>query len=482
MTSPRASSAPAGRVLLYYALSLAAGVGIFLLIRACGEGLEAPLPAGESTAGAPTAAPGSASLRVLIALLVIIASARALGAIFRRFHQPPVIGEVVAGILLGPTLLGKLAPGVSAALFPPSVTPMLDILAQIGVLLYMFVVGLELNTHLLRQKTQATVAISHASILAPFLLGSALALRIYPLLSTRDVPFTGFALFMGVSMSVTAFPVLARILTDRRLQDTELGTVALTCAAVDDVTAWCLLAFVVGVVQSRLSGAGLTLGLTALYLAAMFLIVRPAASRWVARYEGKESPGQQVVAGVCLLMLLSSLATEFVGIHTIFGAFLVGAVIPHDSAVARLLRDRLRDFVVVLLLPVFFALTGLRTRIDLIHGSQWLLCGAVILVACAGKFGGSVAAARFTGMNWRDAASLGILMNTRGLMELIVLNIGLDLKVISPTLFAMLVLMAVVTTLATTPVLDALTGRQGPLSGSRLPKRPCVSSSGPAVK
>jgi Kef-type K+ transport system membrane component KefB len=435
----------------------AAGVGLFFVIRAYGEGLAAPLPAGHAAIGpAAVAAHGNPLLRVLVALVTILAASRAMGILFRAVRQPPVIGEIVAGLLLGPSLLGKLAPGVAAALFPASILPMLGLLAQVGVLLYMFVVGLELNTDLLRERTQATVAISHAGILLPFLLGSALALWIYPLLASRDVPFTGFALFMGVSMSVTAFPVLARILTDRGLQSTRMGTVALTCAAVNDVTAWCLLAFVVGMVRAQVAGAGVTALLTLLYVAAMFALVRPLARRFVARYEGLEAPGQPMMAAVCLLLLLSSLATEFIGIHTLFGAFLVGAVIPHDSSVARLLRDRLHDVVVVLLLPAFFAFTGLRTRIDLIHGRQWLLFGAILFVACAGKFGGSALAARLTGIRWRDAAALGVLMNTRGLMELIVLNIGLDLGIISPTLFAMLVLMAVATTFATTPVLDAL--------------------------
>ena len=455
--------APAARVriMVGYGIMVAASVALFFVIRAMGEGLVAPAPV-EAGVGARGAggAPGNTLLQVLVALVTIIAAARGVGAIFRYFHQPPVIGEVVSGILLGPSLLGQVAPGAAAYLFPTAITPLLGILAQVGVLLFMFVVGLELNTGVLREKTHATIAISHASILTPFLLGSALALWIYPLLSSSDVSFTGFSLFLGVSMSVTAFPVLARILTDRQMQSTRLGVVALTCAAVDDVTAWCLLAFVVGVIQAKVSGAGMTALLTVAYVVFMFVAVRPLAVWFTARYEGVKNPGQQMMAAVCLVLLLSSLATEYIGIHTLFGAFLAGAIIPHDSTVARVLRDRLQDFVVVMLLPAFFAFTGLRTQIGLIHGEEWLICGVIILVACAGKFGGSTLAARVTGMNWREAASLGILMNTRGLMELIVLNIGLDLGVISPTLFAMLVIMAVVTTLATTPILDALNQRQ----------------------
>lgn len=395
-------------------------------------------------------------MRVLIALVCVIAVSRLLSAGFRYLHQPPVIGEVLAGVLLGPSLLGSVAPALSALLFPSGVIPLLGILSQVGVLLFMFLVGLELNTAILRQRTHAVVVISHASIVVPFLLGSGLALWIYPRLSSSDVSFTAFTLFMGIAMSVTAFPVLARILSDRRLQRTRMGTLALTCAAIDDVTAWCLLAFVVGVIQSRVAGAGMTAVLSVLYIAFMFIVGRPLMDRFIARYERQATPGQAPMATVCLALLLSSVATEFIGIHSFFGAFLVGAVIPHDSSVARQLHDRLHDFLVVMLLPAFFAFVGLRTRIDLIAGSQWWICGAIIVTACVGKFGGSAVAARLTGMGWRDATCLGILMNTRGLMQLIVLNIGFDLKVISPTLFAMLVIMALVTTLLTTPVLDVL--------------------------
>jgi Kef-type K+ transport system membrane component KefB len=391
-----------------------------------------------------------------LALVTILIASRALGFVFRYFRQPAVIGEVLAGILLGPSLLGAVAPTLAAALFPPSVTPLLGTIAQIGVLLFMFVIGLELNLGMLRREAQATLAISHASIVIPFLLGAALALPLYPLLSTADVSFTAFSLFLGISMSVTAFPVLARILADRRLQHTEMGTLALICAAVGDVTAWCLLALVVGVIQARLTSALWTTALTALYVAAMFVVIRPLARRFTTWYERSEGGEQAMMGVVCCMLLLSSIATEYIGIHTLFGAFLIGAVIPHDSRLAHSLQTRLQDLVVVMFLPAFFAFSGLRTRIDLIAPGQWWICAIIILVACLGKYGGTTVAARATGLSWRNASLLGILMNTRGLMELIVLNIGLDLGVISPTLFAMLVLMALVTTVATTPLLDWL--------------------------
>jgi Kef-type K+ transport system membrane component KefB len=445
------------RLLLAYGAMTVGGVLLYLVIRSYGEGLVAPVPSGAGlAAAAPSMTNSNPLLQVLVALLVIIAASRAVGALFRTFHQPAVIGEVLAGILLGPSLLGRVAPTVSAAVFPEAVIPMLGIIAQLGVLLFMFVVGLELNTELLREKSHTTIAISHAGIVFPFLLGATLALGLYPLLSSRDVSFTAFSLFLGISMSVTAFPVLARILMDRRLHQSPMGTLALTCAAIADVTAWCLLALVVGVIQSKVRGAAVTALLTLLYILVMVVLVRPLVRRFVSRHERSGTPAQGMMAPVAIALLLSSLATEFIGIHTLFGAFLLGALIPHDSALARTLTHKLEEFVVVMLLPAFFAFTGLRTQIGLIQGDQWLICGLIILVACAGKFGGSAIAARLTGMSWRDSAALGILMNTRGLMELIVLNIGLDLQVISPTLFAMLVIMAVVTTFATTPVLDAL--------------------------
>jgi Kef-type K+ transport system membrane component KefB len=436
---------------------LLAAAAFFLLIRSYGETLTAPPPGAAigRAANAEAAGPANVLFHVLLVLAVVAVAGRLLGRLLARIRQPPVIGEVVAGIVLGPSFLGRLAPDVAAYVLPPSIAPSLNVVAQLGIVVYMFLIGVELNVDRLRRHTRATVATSHASIVAPFVLGSALALYLYPRLSTSSVPFTSFALFMSVAMSITAFPVLARILSDRRMASTELGTIALTCAAVDDVTAWCLLAFVTGVARATLGGAAVVAALTAGFIAIMILLVRPVAARFAIASGAR--PVQETLAIVLTGMLLSALATELIGIHAIFGAFLFGAVIPHDSALARTLTDRMKDLVTILLLPAFFALAGMRTRIDLLtSASEWLICGLIILVATAGKFGGTLAAARIAGMNFRDAASLGILMNTRGLMELIVLNIGLDLGVISPALFTMMVLMALATTVATTPLLDLL--------------------------
>ncbi|HEV3215580.1 MAG TPA: cation:proton antiporter [Vicinamibacterales bacterium] len=438
-----------------YAGMVLGTIGLFLLIRGYGEGLPAPPPAAGGTSGgsAATATPDTL-FHVLLALAAVLVAGRSTGLLLGLLGQPVVIGEVVAGILLGPSLLGRVAPSVSAYILPVEVAPYLGLVAQIGVAFYMFLVGLDLNVALLRRRASAAVATSHASIVVPFLLGSTMALYLYPRLSTSDVSFTSFALFMGVALSVTAFPVLARILADRGMAQTEFGAVALACAAADDVTAWCLLAFVSGVAQARGAGALVVAVLTAGFIACMFIFIRPLAVRLVDRARDTP-PTSGAIAFVLLCVLLSAVTTELIGVHAIFGAFLFGVIVPHDSALARALIQRLQDFVTILLLPAFFAITGMRTRIDLLAGyDQWLVCGMIVVVATLGKFGGTLAAARLTGLNWRQASTLGILMNTRGLMELIVLNVGLDLGVISPTLFAMLVIMALVTTLATTPVVQ----------------------------
>lgn len=442
------------RSLLLYGGMFAVAVLAYFAVSEVGNGLQAPVSEGAPRFGKPISLQSAKSLlHVLLSMAVIIVVARAMGMLFRRIHQPPVIGEVVAGILLGPSLLGWLAPQASAFLLPPSIMPTLGVIAQIGVILFMFVVGIELDTRRLRQQTRITVAISHASIVVPFVLGLGLALPLYPQLSTWDVPFYVFALFMGVSMSVTAFPVLARILTDRGMHRSRLGNIALACAAVDDVTAWCMLALVVGVAQSEPQRVMVTMTLTAAFIAVMFIAVRPLVLRLVERYETGRLSGQGLLAAACAGLFVAALTTEGIGIHALFGAFLLGSFIPHDSKAAQDIRGRLEDAVVVIFLPAFFAFAGMRTHIGLLDGWEaWALCGVIILVASAGKFGGSAVAARLCGLGWRDSATLGILMNTRGLMELIVLNIGYDLGVISPSLFAMLVLMAVVTTMATTPI------------------------------
>ncbi len=462
-TQPRITTARS-RAGAVYTLMIGALVLLYLWIRSYGDLLGAPAPSGNNLFGSAASHANEGDLlHVLLALVVVIATARAMGWVFRSANQPPVVGEILAGIVLGPSLLGHLVPGAESYLFPAMVSPYLNIIAQVGVILYMFLVGLELDPALLRQRGHSTVAISHASIVLPFILGAAIALYLYPKLSTSDVPFTCFSLFLGVSMSVTAFPVLARILTDRAIHKTRMGAIALTCAAVDDVTAWCMLAFVVSVARAEAAGAIATIAMALGFIVLMIVLVRPAMARLSLLYGNRGRLTQGVMASVFIALLISASATELIGIHAVFGAFALGAVIPHDSGMAREMTDRLEDIVVVLLLPAFFAYTGLRTQIGLVNGwEQWMMCALIIVVASAGKFGGSAIAARITGLNWRDSSALGVLMNTRGLMELIVLNIGLEMNVISPTLFAMLVIMALVTTFSTTPILHLITRKQIP--------------------
>ena len=323
--------------------------------------------------------------------------------------------------------------------------------------MFMFLVGLELNPRLLRGRGYTALVTSHASITIPFFLGSLLALHLYPRLSDRDVGFTGFALFMGAAMSVTAFPVLARILTERALMRTRVGAVALACAAVDDVTAWCILAGVVALVRAGHTAMpwwATVLG-SAAFVAAMIFAARPLLARLERRYERDGRVTQDMLGLVFLVTLASAWTTEALGIHALFGAFLAGAVMPKGEGFVHALTGKLEDVTVVLLLPLFFAFTGLRTRIGLVEGAEmWGFCALIILVAVAGKLGGGAMAARMTGMSWREAGAIGTLMNTRGLMELVILNIGLDIGVISPAVFAMMVLMALATTFMTSPLLE----------------------------
>ena len=406
------------RSTIVYAGMLSLTLAGYLGIRQLGLGLEPPTGEGPVQFGsAPPGASVDVLTHVLIALVVIIIVARCLGSLFRRIGQPPVMGEIIGGILLGPSLLGRVAPEAYAFLLPHSVAPHLGVLAQVGVILYMFLVGLHLDTGLLRRRTEASIAISHTSILAPFLLGSALALVLYTRWGAPGAPFPVFAMFLGVSMSVTAFPVLARILADRNMHKSGLGALTLACAAVDDVTAWCLLALVVGVARSDPGHVLVTAGLTAAFILVLYFLVRPIARKFVHRRAKAPERSQGTLAIACVALLVCALATESIGIHALFGAFLLGALIPHDSHVARDIQTKLEDAVVVLLLPVFFAFTGMRTQMGLLSGpAEWIACAGIILVASAGKFGGSFVAARVTGSPWREAAAIGILYAAHGRM------------------------------------------------------------------
>lgn len=406
------------------------------------------------------------AVRVLATLAAVIVVGRLLARVCRRLGQLPVIGEALAGIALGPSLLGLLWPEAQQFLLPGArvdpqgrVLAALQLVSHIGVTLYMFLVGLELSAAQFRQQARAALVISQASILAPLALGAALGWWMYDSLAPPGVAMATFAAFLGVAMSVTAFPVLARILTDRGMLQTPLGGLAMAAAAAQDIIAWCILAVVIGLIRAQADGGLMVVAGAAVLVAAMLLVVRPVVERWHHVYTAaatKPLSWAGLVGGLAGV-LLAALAAEWVGLHGLIGAFLLGLVIPHDGSLAQGMTAKLGWPVQTFLLPAFFALTGMRTELGLVQsGADWLLCAAIIGVATVGKLGGTALAARAAGQTWPDAWSLGVLMNTRGLMELIVLGMGIDLGVIGPRLFTLMVLMALATTLATGPCLNLL--------------------------
>lgn len=397
----------------------------------------------------PNAAP------IFATLIAVILVARFFGFIFRKMGQPPVMGEVLGGIILGPSALGYLFPSVSTYFFHADALSFLKHVAELGISLYLFLMGLEIDLPRLQKAARSAAMVSILSILLPFGLGLLLAHHIYAEYAPPNFGFPAFALFIGVSMSITAFPVLARILSDSPLHKTKLGDLALSCAALDDITAWCLVAVVTGVMSASIDSAWLTLGLTIAYMIFMIGFVRPFFRQTIPKLEKRfERLPEALLALAILGALTSATITDLIGIHGLFGAFLFGAVVPHDSLVARDINGRLQDFVRILFLPAFFALTGLKTQLGLLANSQeWLLCAVIIALAIIGKFGGAFTGSMLAGNTRHESTVLGILMNTRGLVELIVLNIGYSLGILSPTLFTMLVVMAVVTTFMTGPLL-----------------------------
>jgi Kef-type K+ transport system membrane component KefB len=398
-------------------------------------------------------------LALLLAQIVtIVLVARLFGWICTKIGQPTVIGEMIAGIALGPSLLGLYFPEFSHALFPAQSLGNLQFLSQIGLILFMFIVGMELDLKVLRTKAHDAVVISHASIIIPFALGIGLAYFVYDSFAPANVKFTSFALFVGIAMSITAFPVLARIVQERGIHKTRLGTIVITCAAADDITAWCLLAAVIAIVKAGSFVSSLyVIGLSIVYVILMIKVVRPFLKRIGDLYSTKASLTKPVVAIFFLILIISSYATEVIGIHALFGAFMAGAIMPENAKFRHIFVEKIEDVALVLLLPLFFVFTGLRTEIGLLNDwNLWKITGIIIAVAVTGKFVGSALAAKFVGQNWKDSLTIGALMNTRGLMELVVLNIGYDLGVLSPEIFAMLVIMALVTTFMTGPALDLI--------------------------
>ncbi len=394
--------------------------------------------------------------QLLLQLVTVLVTARVTGLLFARLGQSAVIGEIAVGVMLGPSLLGWIAPGVFQTLFPASSLGTLQLLSQIGVCLFLFVVGMTIDVGHLRQKAPAAIVISNASIIVPALCGALLSPWIFPSLAGPDATPTSFTVFMAISMSITAFPVLAKILDERGLSATSLGAMALTCAAVGDVTAWTMLAGVIAVTQEGAWTESIgTLVRVAVFAIVMLFGVRRVLPRLMGSAAQRDATlGPNVLVVALALMLASALTTELIGIHALFGAFLAGVVMPRHGSLRQQVIVRIEDFSAVFLLPLFFVVTGLRTSITLINDLQgWGICAAIILMATAGKLGGTYVAARWTGMTRPDAFALGALMNTRGLMELIALNIGYDLDILSPRIFAMLVIMALVTTALTGPLL-----------------------------
>jgi Kef-type K+ transport system membrane component KefB len=395
---------------------------------------------------------------LILQIISIILVSRLFGYLFNKIRQPTVIGEIVAGIVLGPSVMGLFFPEVSEFLFAKGSLPNLQFLSQVGLILFMYVIGMELDLKIIRNQAHDAVVISHASIIIPYFLGMGLAYYLYEDFAPENISFVSFALFTGIAMSITAFPVLARVIQERDLTKTKLGSIALTCAAADDVTAWCILAAVIAIVKAGTFVSALfTMALSILYVLVMILVIQPILKKIGNVYSERETMSKTIVAMSFLVLLVSAYLAEIIGIHALFGAFLAGVIMPPHFNFRRVMMEKIEDVSLVLLLPLFFVFTGLRTQIGLLNQTHlWAVCGVIVLTAVAGKFGGSTLAARFVGQSWKESLSIGALMNTRGLMELIVLNIGYDLGVLTPEVFAMMVLMALVTTFMTGPALDAI--------------------------
>ncbi len=450
---------------LFYVVTIGGFSALMYRIILSGAGLEqgrniAAIAAGEESSFiAELLVNIKSPLALLLAqLITIVLVARLFGWICVKLKQPSVIGEMFAGIVLGPSLFGLYFPEFFGALFPAESLGNIKFLSQIGLILFMYIIGMELDLKVLKTKVHEAVVVSHASIIIPFTLGVGLAYFLYVQFAPANIPFTSFALFSGIAMSITAFPVLARIVQERGLQKTRLGTVVITCAAADDVTAWCILAAVIAIVKAGSVVHTLYIILLSLaYIFMMIKIVRPFLNRVSELYSTKERLSKSIIALFFLTLIVSAYTTEIIGIHALFGAFMAGAIMPENIRFRTLIIEKIEDVALVLLLPLFFVFTGLRTEIGLLNDPNlWAITGLIILVAVTGKFAGSALAARFVGQNWKSSLSIGALMNTRGLMELIVLNIGYDLGVLSPQLFSMFVIMALLTTFMTGPALDII--------------------------
>jgi Kef-type K+ transport system membrane component KefB len=395
---------------------------------------------------------------LLLQVIIILFTSRIFGILFKKIGQQTVIGEIIAGVILGPSIFGWLFPDLFAIIFPHNSFISLQFLSQIGLAFFMYVVGMDLDLSKIKSRTHEAFIISQVSIIFPFFLGTCVSYYIYDELAPENVSFLSFAMFMGIAMSITAFPVLARIIKERGLTKTPLGVLAITCAAVDDVTAWCLLAAAIAIVKAgSITSSLFTIGLAIVYIVFMLYVVKP----WIQRLSDKRIKGGKIdktfVSISFFLLLASAYFTEIIGIHALFGSFIAGVVMPNNIRLKENIADKIEDVSTILLLPIFFAFTGLRTQIGLLNESHlWVVCLLVLGVAITGKLAGSAFTARIIGRPWKDSLSIGALMNTRGLMELIVLNIGYDLGVLGPEIFSIMIIMALFTTFMTGPLLDLI--------------------------
>jgi Kef-type K+ transport system membrane component KefB len=395
---------------------------------------------------------------LLLQVIVIVIVARGLGALFQKLGQPAVVGEILAGILLGPTLLGQISPESAQFLFTQTSLGAMSGLSQIGLLFFMFIIGMELDLDMLRQKAKQALILSSASIVFPYFLGVVLAYFLYKTFAPPEVSFLAYGLFMGIAMSITAFPVLARIVQERGLGKHPTGILALTTAATGDVAAWCLLAVVVAVVQAgTVTSALWTVFFAILYVLVATLLVRPLFKKVGEVYVTRENINRSLVAAAFLTLLISAWGTEAIGIHALFGAFMAGVMMPPKVEFRRILTEKIEDITLIVLLPLFFVQTGLKTDFRIIFQADMIVVTLVICaVAVIGKFVGTALAAKYLGENWKESLTLGALMNTRGLMELVVLDLGYQMGILDIQVFSALVFMALATTIMTGPAVTLI--------------------------
>lgn len=395
---------------------------------------------------------------LLMQIVIILIIVRICGWLCQKIGQPTVVGEIIAGVILGPSLLGHYFPDAFAFVFPDSSMGNIRFLSQIGLILFMFIVGMELDFKVVKNKADDALIISHSSIAVPFSFGVILAYFLNENYTHETTEFIPFALFMGIAMSIAAFPVMARIVHERGINKTPLGQQIITCAAIDDITAWCLLAAVIAITKAGSFTSSLFVFLMAfIYIIVMFKVIRPLLQYLADIQPSKKNISKSTIGVFFIVLFLSAYTTEVIGIHALFGAFLAGVIMPSNMSFRNLFSEKIEDVSLILLLPLFFVFTGLRTQIGLLNDPYlWGICLIIILLAVSGKFFGSAIAARFIGNTWKDSLTIGALMNTRGLMELVVLNIGLDLGILTNEVFAMMVVMALTTTFMTSPLLNLI--------------------------